>query len=167
MTRHTLDRWAKNLAALLQSNGPRLPFDRAVRHHVKDLATLVEFGFTFPALAAALARHGARRTDGRPFSADQLHAAFRRAAAASRRRSTTLKRIASRSGTKPRVRRENVPSPAFLEAPRPERDLQRMQTPELGQSPTFLKPSPAPPLEKTPTPEELETTRRMLEKRDA
>lgn len=80
MTRKELDQWAQRFSTDLGTGIERAPFDRIVRHYHSEIQRLLDAHLTFVTLAAALARAGAVRADGRPYSPDQLYVAVRRAA---------------------------------------------------------------------------------------
>lgn len=69
----------EELASDLQVAGERVPLDRVVKRHRQALASAREAGLPWEALARLLAKTGARRSSGEPFSSHQLRASFARA----------------------------------------------------------------------------------------
>lgn len=69
----------EELASDLQVAGERVPLDRVVKRHRQALASAREAELPWEALARLLAKTGARRSSGEPFSSHQLRASFARA----------------------------------------------------------------------------------------
>lgn len=67
------------LASDLQVAGERVPLDRVVKRHRQALSRARDAGLPWEALARLLAKTGARRSSGEPFSSHQLRASFARA----------------------------------------------------------------------------------------
>lgn len=130
MTRKDLDQWAQRFSTDLGTGGGRAPFDRIVRHHHTEIQRLLDAHLTFPTLAAALARVGAVRANGRPYSSDQLYMAVRRAASSLEHRPERASAMKMKSGSQsaevalPSLLTKNGDRPAsadqrFMAAPAP------------------------------------------------
>lgn len=72
-------KWAAAIAEELIVGGVRVPFERVLARHVTTLEILrLKTGLTWSGIAALLVRAGARRSDGKLISADQIRVGFAR-----------------------------------------------------------------------------------------
>lgn len=74
MARETLQAWAKRFVADLTVDGEVIPLDRALRKHLLTLFRFRNDGLTWTSIADAVRQAGARRKNGKPFTAAQLRA---------------------------------------------------------------------------------------------
>lgn len=95
----------EELASDLQVAGERVPLDRVVKRHRQALASAREAGLPWEALARLLAKTGARRSSGEPFSSHQLRASFARATKGTDKLETrrVLRPVADEGGVAPRT----------------------------------------------------------------
>jgi hypothetical protein len=79
MGRDDPTKWAATIAEELIVGGERVPFERVLARHIATLKTLRQkTGLTWSGIAALLVRAGARRSDGKLISADQIRVGFAR-----------------------------------------------------------------------------------------
>jgi hypothetical protein len=72
-------KWAATIAEELIVGGERVPFERVLARHIETLKILrLKTGLTWNGIAALLVRAGARRSDGKLISADQIRVGFAR-----------------------------------------------------------------------------------------
>jgi hypothetical protein len=98
----------EQIAADLTVAGEPVAFDVVVERHFLLLSQARAAGLRVPSIAKLLARAGAKRPDGTPFTADQLRASLSRA----RRRQVTVTANAPPTDA-------SVPAPARISAPPP------------------------------------------------
>lgn len=73
-----IENCARAFAADLTIGGEYVPLERVIAAHLSAIASLRGAGLTWRAIAAILARSGARQRGGKPMSADQLRAGMSR-----------------------------------------------------------------------------------------
>jgi hypothetical protein len=72
-------KWAAKIAEELIVGGEHVPFERVLARHIATLKTLrLKTGLTWSGIAALLVRAGARRSDGKLLSADQIRVGYAR-----------------------------------------------------------------------------------------
>lgn len=74
----TPQQWAEGLRGDLTLGGERVPFERALGHHLAGLLALRARGLTWRSLANLLRKNGVKRPDGRFYSADHLRVSYDR-----------------------------------------------------------------------------------------
>lgn len=88
--------WAAIIASELIVGGEHVPFERLLARHAAALKTIREkTGLTWGGIAALLVRAGARRSDGKLISADQIRVGYARLSRA------TDERVRSRCESSP------------------------------------------------------------------
>jgi hypothetical protein len=66
-------KWAATIAEELIVGGEHVPFERVLARHIVTLKILrLKTGLTWSGIASLLVRAGARRSDGKLISADQI-----------------------------------------------------------------------------------------------
>jgi hypothetical protein len=72
-------KWAATIADELIVGGEHVPFERVLARHIATLKTLRQkTGLTWNGIASLLVRAGARRSDGKLISADQIRVGYAR-----------------------------------------------------------------------------------------
>jgi hypothetical protein len=72
-------KWAATIAEELSVGGERVPFERVIARHIATIQDLRQkTGLTWNGIAALLVRAGARRSDGKLISADQIRVGYSR-----------------------------------------------------------------------------------------
>jgi hypothetical protein len=72
-------KWAATIAEELIVGGERVPFERVLARHIVTIQDLRQkTGLTWNGIAALLVRAGARRSDGKLISADQIRVGYAR-----------------------------------------------------------------------------------------
>lgn len=113
-------KWAQEMADGLSPAGERIPFDRVLKAQLDAVVALRQQGFTWRGLANLLARAGARRADGKTFSADHLRVCFSRLKS---RSDTRRKAVSSRTspGRQHSLASSGSDAPSFRPRPLPRR----------------------------------------------
>lgn len=104
-------KWAAIIADELIVGGQRVPFERVLARHITSLKNLrLTTGLTWNGIAALLIRAGARRSDGKLISADQIRVAYARLSRTKEGRSRPSE--APQSRPQPVIHQKPVRTPA-------------------------------------------------------
>ncbi|MER0240390.1 hypothetical protein [Fulvimarina sp. MAC8] len=127
MARETLQDWAQRFADDLVVDGEAVALDRVLRKHLDSLTLFRSQGLNWGSIARAVAKAGGRRSDGQPFSEDQIRGSVSRLVRAGRKHETATPRRHFRGKESPDELTSQQKKPP--DQGRPRGDMQKALTP--------------------------------------